>query len=122
MRPDRPAVAAARVALAERLVGLVDEHHAAAERADQPEDLLEVAFARADPAIAEILELDHRHAGFAGEALDQEGLAGADRAAQQIAHRQRLEIAGAPQRDVLAQPGLERFLAVVVVERALATR
>ena len=82
MRPERPESPLPGIALAERLVGFVDEHHAAAERADQPEDLLEIALGGADPAIAEILELDHRHAGFAREAFDQEGLARADRAAQ----------------------------------------
>src|SRR4030095_12861671 len=72
----------------------------------------------ADPAVPEVLELDDGHAGLAGQALDEEGLSRADGAADEIALGQRLEIAGAPQRDVLLQPGLQRLLALVVGERA----
>ena len=117
--PADAAVVAARVAPAQGLVGLVDEDHGAAEGVDQAEDLFEVALGRADPFVAEVLQLHHRHPGLAGDALDEVGLAGADRAAQQVAHRQRLEVAGLPQRDVLADPGFDRVLAVDVVQRAL---
>ena len=68
---NRPVAAQNRgVALAERLVGFVDEHVAAPEGADEAEDGLEVAFGRAHPAVAEVLEAHDGHAGFAGQAFD----------------------------------------------------
>ena len=97
-------VAGLCVASSERLVGLVDEDEAAPERGEQAEDFLEIALGAADPLVAKVLHLHHRHAGLAGEALDDERLAGADGAAEEIAHGQRREIVLPPERDVLAQP------------------
>ncbi len=64
------------------------------------------------------LSLTIRHAGLAGETFHQKCFAGADRAAQQVTHGQRFEIAGLPQLDVLTQPAFQRFLAVISIERA----
>ena len=55
----------------------------------------------------EVLELDNGHARLARETLDQVGLAGAHRSAQQIPHGHRLEIVLLPQRDVLPEAGLD---------------
>jgi hypothetical protein len=85
-------------------------------RADQPEDLLQVAFARAYPFVAKVLQLQHRHGRLARQALDQESLAGADRAAQQVSHGQGAQIVGTPQSHILAQPLLECLLPVIVLE------
>ena len=57
-RARQPAVAVAALALARRLIGLVDEHDDLADRVQHREDLLEVRLGRADPPIAEVLEDD----------------------------------------------------------------
>ena len=86
----------AALALAGGLVGLVHEDDHLPQRVQDGEDLLEVALGRADPAVAEVLELHHRHASLAGETFDQKGLAGADRAAKQVTHRHRPQIVRLP--------------------------
>ncbi len=107
-----------RVTTPKRLVGLVNEHDAAAQGMDQAKDLLEVRFAGADPFVAEVLQFQYRDTGFAGQALDQEGLAGAHRSTQQVAHGQRLDVIDLPQCDVLAQPVLQDILTEVVIQGA----
>ena len=116
------AVAIAALALARRLIGLVDEHHHLADRLQHREDLLEVRLGGADPAIAEVLEDDARHAELARPALHEEGLAGADSPGNQIPHRQRVQRALAQQRRIVAQPGLDRVAAGEVIERERSTR
>src|SRR6185436_6799965 len=65
---------------------------------DDAEDLLEVAFGRAHPLGAEVLELDGGEAALLGEGLGDEGLAGAHRAGEEHAHR---HAGGAPLADAL---------------------
>ena len=83
---------------------------------EQPEDLLEIALGAADPAVAEIFHLHDRDSRLASEALDEVGLARADRTAEQVTHRHRPEIALPPERDVLTHPGFHRLAAVDIVE------
>ena len=63
---------------------------------EQPEDLLEIALGAADLAVAEIFHLHDRDSRLASEALDEVGLARADRTADQVTHRHRPEIALPP--------------------------
>jgi len=93
------AVARPRLAPSERLVRLVHEDDAPPQRPHQAEDLRRGSLRGAHPPVPEVLELHHRHARLAGEALDQEGLAGPDRSADEIAHGQ-----GAPDRRPATAP------------------
>ena len=54
-------VAGVRSAAAERLIRFIDEDDAAAERIKQAEDFFEIALGAADPAVAKVLHLHHRH-------------------------------------------------------------
>ena len=101
---------AALVAIAEHRVGLVDDHHDRAHRAEHAEDALEVAFGLADVLAAEVLEHDGGHADRSGEAGRQEALAGADRAAEQVAHGHGLELAALDQLRVVEQAPLRRLV------------
>jgi len=109
-------VADPALALAGRLVGLVDEDDDLTERLQDPEDRLEVPLGRPHPLVAEVLDLDHRHAELARPALHQIGLAGADPAGDQVAHRQRARRARLEQPGVLAQPALGGVVAGDAVE------
>ena len=88
------------------------------EGLQQAEDLFQIAFGAADPLVAEVLQLHHRHARFAGQAFDHEGLAGADRAAEQIAHRQGRQIDSASRARCPGAASFDCLLPVEVVERA----
>jgi len=67
----------------------------------------------------EVLQLHDGNSRVAGQAFDEERFPPrADRSAEEVAHRHGLRVAGAPERHVLAQRGLERVLRVDVVERA----
>src|SRR6185503_8414706 len=83
------------------------------------QDALEVALGFADVFRSEVLEEHARHANLAADALREKRLAGTDRAAQQIAHRQRVERAALEQRRVFAQPRLGRLVADHRLERPL---
>src|SRR5262249_16393980 len=111
-------VAAAGIAAADRLIGLVDENVATAQGLQQTKNPLQITFRTAPPLVAEVFELQNRNSGFAGQAFDHEGLAGPNRAAEQIALRHGGEVTLAPERNVLAEPGFDLFLALNVVECA----
>ena len=115
----RRAGVAVLLAAAERRVGFVDDDDHRAHRAQHRQHALEVAFGLADVLRPEVLEDHARHADLAADALREKRLAGADRAAQQIAHRQAVERAALEQRRVLAQPRLRRLVADDGVERPL---
>ena len=115
-REARVAVAAA--ALARHLVGLVHEDDDLPEGVEDREDLLEVALGGAHPLLAEVLQLDAGDPDLAGQALDEEGLAGADAAGEQVAHRDRHRAPALEEHRVLAQPGLGLDVAGDVVEGA----
>ena len=113
----RRARVAVLLAAAERRVGFVDDDDHRAHRAQHRQHALEIAFGLADVLRAEVLQDHARHADLAADALREKRLAGADRAAQQIAHRQAVERAAFEQRRVLAQPRLRRLVADDRVER-----
>ena len=100
----RGARVAAGLAVAERRVGLVDDHDDRPHGPEDGEELLEVALGLAHVLRAEVRELDAGDADRAGEALGQVGLAGADRAADQVAHRRGVEPALGQQGRVVDQP------------------
>ena len=110
---------AALVAIAEHRVGLVDDHHDRAHRAHHAEHALEVALGLADVLAAEVLEHDRRDADRAGDAGREEALAGADRAAEQIAHRHGVELAALDQLGVVEQALLRGLVADDGVEPPL---
>ena len=107
------------LASAERDVGLIDDHDDRAHGAQHRQHAFEVALGLADVLRSEVLEHHARHANLAADALRKERLAGADRSADQIAHRHAVERAALEQRRILAQPLLRRLVADDRVERPL---
>src|SRR6185295_12011659 len=103
----------------ERGVRLVDDDHDRPHGAQHREHALEVALGLADVLRSEVLEDETRHADLAADALGEERLAGTDRAAEQIAHRQGVERALLEERRILSQPRLRRVVADDRVERPL---
>ena len=108
--------AAAGIAAAERLIGFIDEDVAFADGFDGAEDFFEIALGAAIPFVAEIFQDDDGDVRFAGEAADEKRFAGADRAAEEIAHGNEIDLLLAPESDVLAEMFLERFLALDLIE------
>src|SRR5438874_12763792 len=84
-------VGAARFAGAERRVGFVHHYRNWTDGVEQRQDPLQVRFGLALPFGPEVQELHYRDADLLGEALDDEALAGADRPADQVAHRHHVE-------------------------------
>ena len=76
-------------------------------------------FGLADVLAAEVLEHDRRDADRAGDAGREEALAGADRAAEQVAHRHGLELAALDQVGVVEQALLRGLVADHGVEAPL---
>lgn len=107
------------VAFPEGLIGFIDEYDAASESAKKPEDAFEVGLGAADPAVAKISELDDRDAGLTGEAIGKIGFASANRAADKIAHGHGMNGSALPEGEVLADPFLDCFHSVEVVEGAV---
>ena len=89
----RGARVAVGLAVAQGGVGLVDDDHHRPERPQHGEHLLQVALRLADVLRAEVLQHHAGNADRAGVALGQIGLAGAHGAADQVAHRRRVELA-----------------------------
>ncbi len=108
--------AAAGIAPAERLVRFVDENVAFADAFDGAENSFEIALGAAVPFVAKVFEDDDGDVGFAGEAADQKSFAGADGAADEVTHRDEIELLLAPESDVLAEMLLECVLSVDMVE------
>lgn len=98
------------------MIGFVDEDVTFADGFDGAEDFFEIALGAAVPFVAKIFEDDHGNVGFAGEATDEISFASADGTADEITHRDEIELLLAPERDVLAKMFLERFLSLDVIE------
>ena len=107
----RRAGIAVLLAAAERRVGLVDDNDDRPHGAQHGQHALEIAFGLADILGSEVLEDHARHADLAADALREKRLAGADRTAQQIPHRQAIERAALEQRRVFPEPHLRGLVA-----------
>src|SRR5689334_314283 len=81
------------IGIAERTVTFVDDHHHLTNRANDVQDLLEIAFSRAHPLRAEVFQLDRRQATLFRKRLGHESLSGAHWTSEQNSHR---HTAGAP--------------------------
>src|SRR5205085_5739953 len=95
--PRRGAAVAFTVGVAERAVAFVDDDHDLADRADDVQNLFEIAFRRADPFRPEVLHLDRRQPALFRERLGDERLARSHRAGEEDSHRhaRRLAVADA---------------------------
>lgn len=111
-------IAAAGGALAQRLIGLVNEHDAATEGVKEGENFLQIGFGRADPTGTEVLEHDNGDTGLTREAGGEVGFSGADGSAEKVAHGHDLERVLLPEFEVLAEVVLDAGEADDVVEGA----
>src|SRR6185295_7277290 len=98
------------LAAAQRGIRFIDHDDDRAHRTQHGEHALEIAFRLADVLRSEILEDDARHADLAADALRKERLAGSDRSAKQISHRQAVERAALQQGRIFTQPRLGRLV------------
>ena len=98
-------------------VGLVDHHDHRPHGPQHIEDLLQVALGLAHVLGPEVAELDARDAHRPGKALGQVCLTRADRAANQVTHRRRVETALDEQGRVVDQPLFHSVVAHEVGER-----
>ena len=104
------------IAVAESGVGFVDDDDDGAEGAEEVEEAFEIAFGFAHIFRAEIAEGDHRDANFAGEALGEKTLTGADGAADEVAHGEGVQVALAEESGVVLEPLLDGLVADPVFE------
>ena len=108
--------AAAGIATAERLIGFVDEDVTFADGFDGAENFFEIALGAAIPFVSEVLEDDNGNIRFTGKATDEKRFAGADGAAEKIAHGDEIDLLLAPEGYVLAEMFLEGVLALNLIE------
>jgi hypothetical protein len=98
------------------LIGFVDKNVAFADGFDGAEDFFEIALGAAIPFVAEVFENYNGHVRFASEATDEKGFSSTDRAAEEIAHGNEVDLLVTPEGDILAEMFLEGVLALNLVE------
>ena len=109
-RLETPRVAVL-VAVAQEGVSLVDHHRHRRHGLEDREHSLEVRLGDALPFGPEVAELDHGHADLAREGRDEEALARADRAGDEVAHGQHVEPALLDRPRRIPKPALHELVA-----------